>query len=107
MLKFKVIAEIVIFEDVSLDGRTIDPGDEILEGACDEEGGIFDDLWPDTDMAMLDEFRCVGNGLGHVVALHDDRQATATEAAGRHLVHVVEVPFGGDEAEDVEFLEQL
>lgn len=53
--KIKVIQLLTVTQDVALDLTGINPGNEILHVAGNQESRIIDDLRTDTDMALLDE----------------------------------------------------
>ena len=54
--QIEIIQLIPVLEDITFHLAAIDPGDEILHVAGDEEGGVGDDFGADADVALFDEF---------------------------------------------------
>lgn len=60
--QIEIIQLIPVLEDIAFDLAAIDPGDEILHVAGDEEGGVGDDFGADADVALFDEFDGLEDG---------------------------------------------
>ena len=60
--QIKIIQLIPVLEDIAFHLAAIDPGDEILHVAGDEEGGVGDDFGSHADVALFDEFDGLQDG---------------------------------------------
>lgn len=60
--KIKVIQLVTVLHDVALDLAGVDPGNEVLHVAGNQEGGIVDDFGSNADMTLLDESSSLSTG---------------------------------------------
>lgn len=73
---------------------------------CYQECRIFYNFYPDSDMALLYQFRRHRYRLTHLVAHHNDRESPSAEATGCYLLGLRQVPFCRDQTHHVQLLQQ-
>jgi hypothetical protein len=66
--KIKVVQLLTVTQDVALDLTGINPGDEVLHVASNQESRIIDDFRTNTDMSLFNESSSLAKESQHSIA---------------------------------------